>query len=368
MSREERESRRERPNTGTPAVSGEAAKVLTFLEEQCCEGEMIQRLELFPSYGGSAIKKGEPLDRKDWKGNPPAPKKEELVALANRFVRVAQNKANSDGKRCKFLLNAYDERRGSSPVGGHPFSVSPNAELLDEDEDREDMQSLQLRRYREGVEDLRFSQAQNNAVVGDAFKMAMELTSKLTGFLDIFMTRYKEEWQARETAETGRLDRDLARDKQKFWLDKTGQLVDTGKQLLPLAVEKWAGKPLLGSGLHPYAVSLKSFIEGCSADQKEKLFGKWSRDAEGRPVEPLLEPGVLTIDQALVIDRVTKGEFDPAALFELLEGGKVAIRADQLSAISQFVPQQQLMPLFILFKQMEEKRQQGANPSPQQGS
>lgn len=337
---------RDRPNQGS--VSPSNPDFAKWLDDLWDDGQSPQRIELVVLYANGTRAENKPIERQDYRGNPPRPNTEAIVALSNKFYGAAQRHCDVLGKPTRYQVVAVDERRSSEPVGRFPIKLMPRVEEQANEESEDGLGSDRLlRRINTIFEDDKWRVAQNAQATGDILRIFTEENERLRKHNNELYERCMSLAKQLEEAQSTSEDRALAREKQRFWLEQAGRGANTFLGLLPTVVNKYAGKNVL-NGPPPEMLTIKNFLDGSTTEQKEAAFGRFALDGE-KLIQS--QPGVLSMEQAMIFDGVSTGKMQPEALLDLMDGGAYPITSDQSEKLQKIWSQEELIPLLLAFQE-----------------
>ena len=352
---------REKPNTGTSEPARPA--LAEWLERQW-DGEGLQKVELHALYGPTARRRSkEPIERKDYKANQPKPSKEALVTAANELLAAAQRDTDTIGKIQRYAVLAIDMRRGDGVVGQFSFRLEPENSYVEngaaeEEENGDGFGSDRLlKRFDVYAKDHNANQEQLYGMIGGMFEMYQSVNMQFLERINKLEERNSQLVKDREEALSQQADRDLARDKQKFWLDQMRDGATLVKGVFPTIVNKVAGKPILPVARSPQSLVLENFFQGITDEQRAAAFGTF--DKENRQ----LTTGVFTYDQSVILDGVARGTLPVETLYDLMRG-PLAITGEQFAAVQAIFSQDQLMPIIAMVSEMEQQQAAQTTPAP----
>jgi hypothetical protein len=350
--------------------------LFTFLDKLFGMDDKPEKIELRQAFGPGLRKYGRALTQKEWKPSAPKATREQLVAIANEFIDLAQNDCNAIGKRHGYVVAAKHYAKADIFYATYPFVRMPTqsaAEDYDPNDPNHDAdvppdivrrdQLIQdvLAHVRENDEHERFRQDQHAKSMQDLIANYQTLAQQLMQ-MDIEKNRLISEqlkenrdlFKVAQEAMSQEAERQLAIEKQKFHMALAGDALQFLKAVVPLAITHRQQSQLTNGQPQPdgpsaEGVAIRAFLEGLTQQQGELLFGKLIEDADG----PKLAPGgIFSVDQAAIFAGVGHKNMSPTALDQLIEG-PLAITLEQLGKAQEVMTAQQYMPLIMLFKQRQ---------------
>lgn len=342
--------------------------------ERLFDEEHPQKIEVIAVFGRHhQTHDAKAMDTQPFKPNQAKPTKEYCVTLSNRFLAAAHRDCDTRRREQVYEILASNPAKGADPYTCYTICLEPRTRYLkldakgDPDEDDPDGGDKfggdkLLRRVSTVFEDDReranmalgaFGGVQGvmRDMLKDTYTMLKESMDQNRQLVQQNIAMMKEV----ETAKSSEADRELSRDKQRFWLEQIKDGTSLVKGLLPHVVNRAAGAEILPNARKPESVSLEMFISGCSEAQIEAAFGKYADvpDAEGRPT--LLAPGIFSVRQTYIIDGVAKGALDVDKL-DLLIDGQDAITTEQFEGALRIFGDNKLIPLRALFMERVQRR------------
>ena len=327
----------------TPVLTGEAAEIWDWLESlfhlsprdaepgkvKSTPDSFPERVVLRQMIGRDM---GPELMSETWKPTVSAPpSREQLVALANRFLARAQKDASVQGHRTRYLLLAYSPFKGSAAYERYPFVLMPGGKEFKESEapatDDEDTHRDRL--LSTALDHARWKDEQFSESISGVLALQQEIIREQRATITSMEADRRAWMLATEEALSKKLDREV----KLQWAQTKNQVVadmwTSAKSLLPL-LPTVAGA--LTDGKAGFDIGIRTFLDALTADQAVKLFGGW----EG---EKQTSPGILDAEQCRLIRAIAKGEASPARLAD------IAVRQEQVAAAQRVLKPDQLMVL-----------------------
>lgn len=371
------EPRTERPPKDKTQVTPEPARpdLFAFLE-RLFDGadQKPEKIELRQAHGSSANKYTIQLDMWEFKINQPKPQREQIVALSNKILDIAQGHCNALGKQQRYGVLARHYGKGDSPYAVHVIALKPKSAgaydaiaSTEEDEDgfsdprrRDNLLQFSLEHLKAGDENERWRQQQFSEGVGDIIEKYQALVQQLmTQNLEL-QKEHRELFKTADEALSRKSERDLAAKMQDFKIEAMRDGLTFFKQMVPVGVNMITGKQTIPTKNSAESIAIAQFLEGLAEPQAKQLFGEI--DTEKNELKE--GTGIFTPMQAMIFARVAKCDLPPEALDQLF-AGEHAVNEDQIARASQVVSAQQFMPLIGLLlsrkKKMDDQRAASAS-------
>lgn len=373
--RKEREERKGPPLDVTPEATNPD---LCDWMERLFDGEFPMKLVAVEIHGKSGVlERGFEHDHKDFKPNQPKPQKQEFVELSNRFLAAAQRDCDMRRRPQNYVVEAYNNLKSADPYSRFPLPLFPKSTYLsalnkgkngehghngiDEDEDGSDpfARDKLLRRLDRMATEHRAVFELMLISIGQSLQLTSTTNAELREHVDTLMKRWVDATESAEKAKSGEADRALARAKQEFWLKQMSEGFSYAKMLIPVGLKRIAGKDVLPGTANEEMVVLNEFVKGCTDEQLEAMFGRWSEpDPQGNVRQ--VKPGIFTERQSYIIEFVRLGKLDPKKILNLLPGSEDEVKQEQLAALVQIgIKQTQLEPLQLFFFALMERKAKG---------
>lgn len=320
-----------------------------------------EKLELKQVYGPGARKHGTTILVKDYKANAPKPTREQLVAITNEFMALAQQNCDSVGKPHKYVIAARHFAKSDTYYAAWVLAMKPRQRPGDElegdeeesatsaeDRRRESFLQYTLDHLKEGNENRRWEQDQFSTAIGHLFERYENIIEKSFARIEHLESKYLDFFKAAEEALSKKQERDLAADREKFKMQMMQSGFEFLKQMAPVAVNQLTGKQTIPTEKSAESIAVHSFLEGLSEQQGIALFGPFEN---GAPIGAIFTPS-----QAAIFFAVAECKAPPSELDRLLDGGDHAITTEQIGKAQTVVSSQQFMPLVALVMGRKQKQ------------
>lgn len=360
MQREERH----RPDKTHVVPNPSDPRLFEFIEELFKQDQIPEQIELRQASGRGGRSYGEHVcPAETFKPNAAKPGREKLVALANKFLDLAQHDCDELGSQQGYAVLAKHHARGADYYARFYFRRYPKkaaGEEFDADEEnpnrhRDEMLSFMLDHAKQNDENDRLRQDQHSSAVGDILaqqrqiiEMLMEDRREDRRIYAELMKEHRLTAQQLDDALTKKHERELQTQAQAFKLGMLQDGVQFLKSLLPVAVNQLTGKSTLPTSESAESIAIKQFLQGLTVEQSDALFGK--------PVDGAINPagGIFTAKQAEIFVSVANAQVPASALDALLEG-EHAVSAEQIAQAQQVLREVQFAPLVALVMTRKQK-------------
>jgi len=324
-----------------------------------------EKIELRQAYGPGARKYAtSTITQKEFKTNAVKPTREQLVAMSNEFVDLAQSNCNEVGKAHKYGVLAKHYAKSDAYYGVFVLSLKPRQRADyepgdgDEDDDdfgdrdrrhRDSLLSYSLDHIKQADENERWRQEQFALATGDLLERYQNLNQMLMQHNMELQKEHRELFKTADEALSRKSEREMAAEMQKF---KIGMMQDGFqflKQMAPVAVNQLTGKQTIPTEKSNESIAIEQFLEGLTEQQAVSLFGTMQ---DGK----LLGDGIFTPEQAEIFAGVANCTVPPTALDQLfVDGSEVSIKPEQIMKAQGVVAAQQFGPLVALFMTRNKK-------------
>jgi len=360
MQREERH----KPDKTHVVPNPSDPRLFEFIEELFKQDQIPEQIELRQAAGRGGRNYGEHVcPAETFKPNAAKPGREKLVALANKFLDLAQHDCDELGTQQGYAVLAKHHARGADYYARFYFRRYPKKEADDafgSDEEnpnrhRDEMLSFMLDHAKQNDENDRLRQDQHSSAVGDIIsqyrqllEMVMEDRREDRRLYAELMKEHRLTAQQLDEALSKRHERDLQTQMQQFKFSMIQDGVQFLKSMLPVAVNQITGKSTLPTNESSESIAIKQFLQGLSEEQSDALFGK--------PVDGGINPagGIFTAHQAAIFVGVAQATVPPSALDALFEG-EHAINAEQIGEAQKILREPQFAPLIALVMTRKQK-------------
>lgn len=375
---DERPSKKKRVEKPIPVTPDATNPDLTEWMETLFDGEYPGKLTLVQLVGRTPpLARGDQIDSYDFlpakrTDSKPTekPSKEFFVSLSNRFITAAQRDCDMLQKQQKYGVEPYNSIKGADPYARYPLLLQPKRFYLEDlKKHEEDDEGNAEWRDRYGSDKLLRRMDQNDKAeewrteqfstsIGGMFKFLENAAIRSQDNVDRLMSRNFELFTLLEKALSGQADRELALEKQRFWLEQMKDGAGLIKGMLPQFVNKFAGQQVMPQR-STEAIVLENFLKNCKPEQKEAAFGRWTTPPQGEEPQ-LIAQGLFTVRQMLVISGIIDGKMNGDEIDLLIPPGEDAITPEQMMGAQQIFTMSQLMPLQNLIMERMEKRAKAA--------
>jgi hypothetical protein len=304
---------------------------------------------------------GPQIDSVIYRPKSPKPSREEMVKLCNKIIADCQYDCDVQRRPVTYQVQALHFAKDSDyyarkligcaprPLGsGHPA-----ARENEEDEISAEKQlSAQIMKHQEAMVPL----------LGQGFEGIIDRMDRIIARQQTRITelelRCNQQADMIERLQSLKEERDRRGKWDDLKLKSTEQGLGMLMSIAPPMLNQIMGKPVVPTNQSLEAITLRNFVNSLKQEQAEALLGKWDNGK-------LLEPGLLTEDQASIFIYVSLCQMDVDRLDELLPGGPHEITNEQMMGVlERGIAMEQLMPLRILFEGRMKKRMQPPSASP----
>lgn len=339
-------------------------RLFEFIEELFKQDQIPEQIELRQASGRGGRNYGEHVcPAETFKPNAAKPGREKLVALANKFLDLAQHDCDELGTQQGYAVLAKHHARSADYYARFYFRRYPKKAAGDDlgaDEEnpnrhRDEMLSFMLDHAKQNDENDRLRQDQHSSAVGDILaqqrqiiEMLMEDRREDRRLYAELMKEHRITAQQLDEALSKRHERDLQTQMQQFKFGMIQNGVEFLKGLLPVAVNQITGKSTLQTNESPESIAIKQFLQSLSEEQSDALFGK--------PVDGGINPngGIFTAKQVEILVAVARAQA-PASTLDALFEGEHAINAEQITRAQQILRESQFAPLVALVMTRKQK-------------
>ena len=355
-----------RPGEQTEPVPKDLDLFLWIEELFAGAEEYPEKIDCCPASGRQHEKLGMPIKQQTY---PPAkeqkkPGREALVNFANKLVHTMQMDCDVQRRELVYSINAWHFSRDSDPYARFIRRMKPSgkfagysdAEPRDEEEEQQDQSKkfgAQVLAHHEtmfglyggGVEGLLDRCMADNARKDATIERLQARIEKLTDMLEKALSLEAERANQAKWNELKIRSAEMAFEK--------------GMTLVPpvlnmIQQKLGSGQPQAGGAIAETfeTVTIKAFLESMPAEQLDAVCGRWDEN------RTLVEPGVLTKEQAIILADVAYCKISADRLNDLMPGGEHAVTGEQLAGLGQCgLGMAQMAPLQLIFEARTKRRQ-----------
>lgn len=321
------------------------------------EGKFPERIDVRIVRGKDLATMGPKIKTYEYPAGSKKPTREKLVAMSNEILYRVQQDCDVQRKRVSYQVaplhfttdSEFYSRYIIGCMPGSTFKNGENGENDDDDEEKsiEKRFSVQLMKHQE--------------IMFERHGAALEgLIDRQDRHIERLIAR-NEQLESRVEKQNDQMERmrsaDDERADRRAWNALKIKGVEKGMDLAlamaPPLVNQIAGKNVVPTQDTPETIALKEFLKPAASggkltqDQAHAAFGVW----DGTPDNKLITPGVLLPQQVALLHAVAFGEVSPNELNNFMPGaGPLAITMEQVAALQQIFPFDQLMPIMMIFE------------------
>lgn len=292
---------------------------------------------------------------------PGLPSKEELVALSNEISYRCQHEADSLGMQMLYVVLPYCMARGDTPYSRWFVRTSPDNLRTKRgaggvDDSDEEMDPTSVRAW--SIQALQHKERMFNMAAG-AIEGAQDRNLAMMDRVLLVNEKLLSALERRDDA----LEHARRREMEHRWEDVKIKTVERGMDLVtglaPPLINQLMGRKVLPTTESPESLCLKQFLkleaEGgkLTEEQAARAFGKF--DKEGNQYEL----GVLTVEQTTILIEVANCKQPADTLDKLIPGGEHAVSQDQLQAMLQIFPMEQIAGVGTLLETRMKQKKSG---------
>jgi hypothetical protein len=369
MSKKDDENKIEnaRPNT-VGSVSPENEDLGRWMIRLWSRGEVPEMIEVYQTFGRSRNTRGERIFHENFKVNEKLTN-EQAVKLSNEILAECQHDCDSlpftqVRNGATYQIAVVDRNRRAEPLVRRigPLQQKRQYALARGDEDETDLddettrdaKGLELKYMQEGMEQVRWDKRRYDGVMGEMLLLYHNTVEQLRNQNGQLMDRVMLFFDKVQEAQDRSLDRELAREKEKFKLSMYRDGIRTAQNMLPrlfagieshkkeangnghangstqMVTAEEASKAAYGPS--PERTLIDNFLHGCEEEGEElliKLFGDFE-EKDNALVQ--VKPGIFTLKQYATLIGVRDGRLPPEAVDPLMpnSGHETCITQEQI--------------------------------------
>lgn len=303
---------------------------------------------------GEAVKKGAGAAK---------PSREQIVAISNLLLENMRRNCNEGSTPRTYAVHAWSTLRGDTPYMTSIKKLTPSGNRARNGED-EDEDGAPLTKEQKFVLQL-FQQSQKNSeqvaeMVAGLLDRYSRDKDRDSNEIDKLHRKLAEKNDQLERALSMELDREERREQLKMkrqFAEKGWKAVEMfGPALMSSLIGK---KPIIDAKTEPGedVAALRKFLrttdEGgtMTIAQAHAAFGDWDADNN-----VLITPGVLSVDQSMIIVRVAHEQLPTSELDKLMPGGPLEVTNDQLMGLLNIFGES-IMALQSIFTRRQQQAQ-----------
>jgi len=335
-------------------------RLFEFIEELFKQDQVPEQLELRQAGGRGGRTYAEHVcPAETFKPNAAKPGREKLVALANKFLDLAQHDCDELGTQQGYAVLAKHHARGADYYARFYFKKFPKKpagdEFIDENEENADqrhrdaMLRFMLDHAKQNDENDRLRQDQHASATGDILAQQRQIIEMLLESLRDTraaeleaMKERRALFQQLDEALSKKQERELQNQREAFKLGLLQEGFQFLKGIVPVAVNQISGKSVIPTNESAESIAIKQFMQSLDETQSKALFGEI--------VDGTINPngGIFTAKQIEIFVNVANAQVPSSALDALFEGEHM-INADQISQAQKVLRESQFTPLLALF-------------------
>ncbi len=309
---------------------------------------------------------------KEFKPNSKEPERAEMVTIANKIFAVAQDHCRELGRPALYVVHAISHEKGAAPYGGHLMRLRPIAmngddllgggggggaggdagddEVQSDAVNRQRLLDQSLEHQRSNDEHARFMQDGFQKSTSSVIALQQEIIRELRLENQTLKSQQLDWWKAIQAAEDKSLEREMQRTNNKIKAELLERGAGLVMQMIPVVAKSLdrnkngGALPANGHTIEESAesISIRQFVAGLSEAQRTAVLGSFEEGTNK------YIPGLFSAQQVKIFADVAELKLPASALEALLPNGAYAITMEQIAAVQNVVPMEQLMPLYAM--------------------